>query len=696
LFLSSPDTFQCMAFTNPWFLLGLLAIAIPIAIHLFELRRPQKIDFTNVEFIREVKLVTDKQRKVKHLLVLAARLCLVVFLVLLFTQPFIPAKERTTSDGIVSVWVDQSQSMQQKGADGQPAFEAALKEADELPLAFPALTKFSLNGVRGNSNGAAFRTDIQQLQLSGQAPSIAKRLKQAVAVRDKGPLFVFSDFQKNSFSAQSLAAVDTSRQLLLVPLSGETASNIFVDSVWLDDAFVRTDVDAVLRVRVRNGGKQAVQNCPVKLFIGDKQAGAFQVSVAARQTATSGVRVRLQDAAAQPCRIEVEDAPVDFDNTYYFMLQPSAKIRVVEVASAGMLGELYGNEPLFAYQHLNPQSVDYRALQEANLILLREAVLLSTGLQEGLRQAVQRGATIVIVPPETAAARVAYMNLFRALGVGGIQWEDMPVNKQPALRDVAEPSRQNPFFRDVFAGQSRPAGMPKATPVLRWARSGTDILRFRDGEGFLAAFPSAKGSVYVFSSPLNQAYSDFTQNALFVPVMYRLAMQSYQQEQPLAYQLSEATVSIGLGQQGSAVSNAREVVFKLRRDSATYIPAQRVQAGQLVLDVPPGMQQPGYYELLRGTQVMGKLAFNYDKRESDLDSYSAAELRRLVGEKHPNVQVYEPGAGQTVAAHYKATRVGVPLWRYCLIGALLCLLAEALLLRFSGRRPVPAPLAQAA
>lgn len=685
-----------MAFTYPWFLVSLLGIAIPIAVHLFELRRPQRIDFTNVEFIREVKLVTAKQRKIKHWLVLAARLGLVIFLVLLFAQPFIPAEERATSSGVVSVLVDQSQSMQQVGINGQPAFETALKEVDELPLAFPSPTKFALNGLRGVANEAAFRADIQQLQLSGQVSSITQRLKQVAAARTAGPLFVFSDFQKNSISAQSLTALDTSQQVVLVPLAGETASNIFVDSVWLDDAFVRANVDVVLRVLLRNGGKQAVSNCPVKLFIGDKQAGAFQVNVAADQTVTSSVRVRLQGTAAQPCRIEVEDAPVDFDNTYYFMLQPSAKIRVVEVAKAAMLGELYGNEPLFSYQHLNPQSVDYRALQEANLILLGGGASLTTGLEEGLRQAVQRGASIVIVPPEATIARAAYMRLFRTLGVDGIQWDDIPASKVPALRDVAEPSRQNPFFRDVFAGKSRPADMPKAAPVLRWARSGTDILRFRDGEGFLAAFPSAKGNVYVFSSPLNQAYSDFTQNALFVPVMYRLAMQSYQQEQPLAYQLSAATVSIGLGQQGSAVSGAREVVFKLRHDSATYIPAQRVQSGRLVLDVPPGMQEPGYYELLRGNQVIGKLAFNYDKRESELDSYPAAELRKLIGEKHPNVQVYEPGVGQTVAAHYKATRVGVPLWRYCLIGALLCLLAEALLLRFSGRRPVPAPLAQAA
>jgi hypothetical protein len=58
-----------MALTHPWFLLGLLTTAIPVLIHLFELRRPKRVLFTNVGFIREVRLVTARQRKIKHLLI---------------------------------------------------------------------------------------------------------------------------------------------------------------------------------------------------------------------------------------------------------------------------------------------------------------------------------------------------------------------------------------------------------------------------------------------------------------------------------------------------------------------------------------------------------------------------------------------------------------------------------------------------
>ena len=235
--------------------------------------------------------------------------------------------------------------------------------------------------------------------------------------------------------------------------------------------------------------------------------------------------------------------------------------------------------------------------------------------------------------------------------------------------------------------------MPKAAPVLRWARSGTEILRLRDGESYLAGFPSGKGQVYVFAAPFSAPYSDFAQHPLFVPVLYRLAMQSYQQEQQPAYRLNQGVVTLRLPK---VVGSANEPTYRLVQDSLTFIPVQQQRNGMLRLEVPPGMRQPGFYSLQTGGQTVAMLAFNFDKRESDLRSYSAAELRQLIGPNRPNVQVYETTQSQTVAARYKAQRVGVPLWRYCLWAALGFLLLEGLLLRWNRRTvPVAAPVVAA-
>ena len=63
-----------MEFVNPGFLFALFAIAVPILIHLFNFRRFRKVYFTNVNFIRELKKKTQKQSRLKHLLVLLFRI----------------------------------------------------------------------------------------------------------------------------------------------------------------------------------------------------------------------------------------------------------------------------------------------------------------------------------------------------------------------------------------------------------------------------------------------------------------------------------------------------------------------------------------------------------------------------------------------------------------------------------------------
>jgi len=681
-----------MVFTYPWFLLALLAVAIPVAIHLFELRKPQRILFSNVEFIREVKLVTARQRRIKHLLVLLARIGLIVSLVLLFAQPYIPAPERSeTSSTAVRVLLDDSPSMQQATESEQSVLEQAIEQSAELPLAFPPTTRYWVwPGKQEALNAASYRVQVEQTQISGQGRSLATMLLQATqqAGRAAGPLFVFSDFQKNGLVGPAFTGLDTAQQIFLVPLAGKPGPNVFVDSVWLDDAFVRAGTDLTVRVRLRNGGQLAAENTQIKLFIGKQQAASFQLSIPAQQAVTTSARVRLVGAGTKACHVEVADYPVDFDNAYYFTLQPAQQIRITEVGGEAQLGALYANEPLFAYQFTAAQAADYRKLAAANLLVLREAAVIGAGLRENLRRAVQQGATLVVVPAGTTGSQESYGQLFKELGLGPVQWQPSSPTG-PVLQDIALPSAQNPFFRDVFAGVNPRAGMPKAAPVLRWARSGTEVLRLRDGESYLAGFSSGKGQVYVFAAPFSAPYSDFAQHPLFVPVLYRLAMQSYQQEQQPAYRLNQGVVNLRLPK---AAGSGTELTYRLVQDSLTYIPVQQLVNGVLRLEVPPGMRRPGFYALQTQGKTLATLAFNLDKRESDLRSYSAAELRQLIGPNRPNIQVYETGQNQTVAARYKAQRVGVPLWQYCLWAGLSFLLLEGLLLRWNRRAdPVTAP-----
>lgn len=674
-----------MIFLYPWYLLGLFAISIPVIIHLLQLRRPQRVSFTNTLLIRHVELVTTRRRKLQNLLILVARVVGIVALVLVFSQPFLLADKSNHAISGINIAVDNSCSMQVPGVKYGTLLSEAIEDARQLVSSVASGKRIRfLNAGKSTLNTAAFLAKVDGLKLGRR--SINKQDVLAASVNSDGILYLLSDFQKIDFPPSILQRIPLGGQVVLVPVSGPATGNIFVDSLWVNDGFVRVRADIGLHLRVRNGGALAVKDCPVKVFIGTRQVAAFRVSVEPGQAVSSIVQVQLSDDKLALGRIVTQDAPISFDNTYYFTLQPASVIQVLEIGGEPVAQQVYANEPLFSYRFARPQNVDFGIMRQANLVLVQEVATIDAGLRDALQAVVKRGGNVVLVPSALPAARASYQQLFRQLGIGTAEW--VQVAASPELRDVTIPSAQQPFFRDVFGAQVRPATMPRVAPVLRWARTGTDIMRLRDGESYLAEFASGTGRVYVFSAPFDKRYSDFTGQALFVPVMYRMAMLSYRDEQQPAYRLSQRTVTLQLpGGTLGAGERADEPGVKLVKDSVTLLPEQRVVGQEVRLTVPQGMSAAGFYQVQRGGRVVSTLAFNQDKRESELAAYSAAELREMIGPNRPNITVLDGKDIGTGTARLQGGQNDTPLWRYFLLLALLALLAEALLVRF-GRRSV--------
>ena len=59
-----------MNFVYPLFLWALVALAIPIAIHLFNFRRVKRVYFTNVVLLKDVKTETNSFSRIKQFLIL--------------------------------------------------------------------------------------------------------------------------------------------------------------------------------------------------------------------------------------------------------------------------------------------------------------------------------------------------------------------------------------------------------------------------------------------------------------------------------------------------------------------------------------------------------------------------------------------------------------------------------------------------
>src|SRR5690606_19408021 len=122
-----------MSFLFPSFLWGLLAVLIPLAIHLFNFRRTKRVRFTNVSFLKEIETRTSSFRKLKHLLVLLCRMLALACLALAFAQPYWVSDEAAGQgqEGITSLYLDNSYSMQHE-ENNRRYIDVATGYLDEL------------------------------------------------------------------------------------------------------------------------------------------------------------------------------------------------------------------------------------------------------------------------------------------------------------------------------------------------------------------------------------------------------------------------------------------------------------------------------------------------------------------------------------------------------------------------------------
>jgi hypothetical protein len=117
------------------------------------------------------------------------------------------------------------------------------------------------------------------------------------------------------------------------------------------------------------------------------------------------------------------------------------------------------------------------------------------------------------------------------------------------------PDFTNPFFENVFEEKNIRMEMPSALRVLDWGTDRSAILQFKNESPYLSLFRGA-GKIYLLGSPLQASFSSLANNALFVPVMYRIAASGKRNEVRPYYKLNESYITLKFVDVGSATSKS--------------------------------------------------------------------------------------------------------------------------------------------
>ncbi|MEQ1584915.1 MAG: BatA domain-containing protein [Cyclobacteriaceae bacterium] len=654
-----------MSFNYPQFLWALTALAIPLIIHLFNFRKTTRIFFSNTRFLKQIKQETTQKRKLKQYLVLASRLLFLLFLVLAFAQPFLPAREQLTSQRNLVVYLDNSYSMSAPVREKVRALDAGVGFVRDIVELFPAETRFKLltNDFAPFSNSFKSKSEILD-QLSQVRLSPVSRSFNEVVKRIGEPgntVFWISDFQKSTFGDESL--LDSAWQVRLVPVEYPQVSNVFVDSIHLDNPFIIGGEKNSIRVRLRNDGPRTLEGLVTKLTINGVQAATSSVTIEPNSFVETSFDLSRGLKGYNQVVFSFSDFPVSFDNEFYFTLNYSGRLRIVEIkpdTRTTHVENVYGNRELFDFRTFEAGNVDYSVLNDADLVVLNSLDKVDNSLNAAIQLYRSNGTLLVIPGPQPELG--SYKNL---LGLPALT----KLEKSERM-ELDKPDFQNPFFENVFEEKTAALAMPQAQKILDWGPDRSAILRFKNGRPYLSRF----NNTFVMASSLSREISDLSTHAIFVPVMYRIAASGKKAERKPYYYLSSSLVTV------PADSLAGEEPARMKGDQE-LVPSQRRFGDRLLLEIPRYTVNQGFYYVTHSRDTLDLLAFNLEKTESILDQFTGEEVKTALGGGN-QVSIFKATSADTFSNEIKERYLGTPLWKYAVVLALLFLLIEVLLIRF--------------
>ena len=677
-----------MAFLYPSFLWALAALAIPILIHLFQLRRFKRIDFPNVRFLKEVSQQTRQQKKIRHWLVLLARCLALAALVFAFAQPYLPSGGERVKAGqrAVSIYIDDSYSMDGQNAQGR-LLDQARGAAQQAIMAYNATDRFQVitGGLEGRQQlltgrdealEAASQVDVSAFSrpISQVIPRQREALSRSEATVKRAILF--SDLQRSTTDVDNWTN-DTTMNTVIVPITPSTPDNLSIDSAWFDSPVRRIDQAEVLHVRIRNRGSRDLDNVPLRLSIDGQERALASFGAAAGAAVDTVLRFTNDATGSHRGEITITDRPVTFDDRLYIAYRTAERLRVLlvsggDVDSDGRISAVFSGDSTHTFTTQPYRALDLGALARTDLVVLNALPDVPSGMAHSLKDFAEAGGSVAVFPAAESDA-TSYSALLAGFGAGALGRRDTSSIKVDRIE------LQQPFYRDVFSSMPRNVDLPQVrTRFALRAPAGSDVLlRLQDGSAFLAAVGAGKGTLYLCASPLGGSVNAFTQHALFVTSLLRMA--------ELSRPMGALYHAIG---DGSAIPLETDVppgdaALHLKGpDGLDVVPEMRRSSSGAALVLHDLDLPDGAYAVVNGMDTLQNIALNLSRAESDLATYTPDELRALLAQRGLTSFDVLDGAANDLSISLKRLDEGRKLWMWFIVAALLLLIAETALIRW--------------
>ncbi|MEN3339817.1 MAG: hypothetical protein V7647_3493 [Acidobacteriota bacterium] len=498
-----------MSVLYPVFLVGALAAAIPIVLHFLRREFASDVRFSAVRLLKQSPLPTAQRRRLRDLLLLAARVSALALLAVAFARPYLVGAA-SRSDSLRIVAVDRSFSMDAPGRFAL-ALDRARAAVDRsragervAVLAFDDRAEV----VAEPGTAAQARAALGRIQPGFGGTKYAALFEKAseLAGGAEGRLIVITDLQRVGWDDRR-PTLDPGLELECVDV-GPPPLNLAVTAL-------RADGDSVI-ASIRNTGS-ASRNGELRLEVDGRIAANARYAVAGQSVGDVSVPYHARGGALA---VAIEDAQgLAADNRRFFV--PATQDRdALVIPGVDPQSGFFVDRALAAASadRADPaarRARDGAALADADLSRYGAVVLLSTRrLDRRGREAVATfvrsgGGVLIAGSPDIEPAVLATMFGGRGL------WSGVDESAAGAVLSVTD--LRHPIFRP-FGPVAANLSQLRFERVWRLHSEGWEVAaRFTDGRPALVERAEGRGRIVVFASDLDRRWNDFPAQPSFVP-----------------------------------------------------------------------------------------------------------------------------------------------------------------------------------
>jgi len=666
-----------MNFGFPQFFWALLALSIPLLIHLFNFRRPKTVFFSNTRLLEQLEQEQHSVRRLRHWFILFLRALALAALVLAFCLPFleddqeiIGKKDKT----YLHLYIDNSQSMQRAGSEG-PLLNQARIYAQDLLLKLEEGTEVQIFTNDPNPRYQRYYSPSEALELLKEidysysfrdlGSSIQKTRDIESKEEGRHEILLLSDFQLGILPTDSFPIAENESLSLIPFVALEGVNNVSIDSLSFSNPVFVPGLAQKMEITLRNMGSDSLAGIGLEFYLNDTLEQARLVSLSADDTNRFQMEFIPKYAGNYRGEIRIDKGAPNFDNRFYFNFQTLAKQKVYflsELTNSSLPLKVFQNR-FFELKQDELNKLDYDYLSETRLIVVQSDQQIPASLKQQLEQHLERGKNIWVLPATNPSV---FSEQLASLGIAvNKEWQKDSLMSQNINLD-------DPFLRGSFRSLTKRPSLPYTQAWLELDQGGYNpLLSAGPGRPILLYASRKRAKVFTSLSSLDAKLSNLSSHPVLVPALVNSAFFSEGRNKTYLrlgksndYQMLEAPNS--------------EQALELQLSSGPIIPYYEYNNGRYQIALPGISTKPGSYSIQRDGKTLSHLSINVDARES-LMSSSEKDLAASFSNITDIIDPLSNSEKAEIAAVIRQDRKSLGHW--FLIIAMVALLLEMIFLK---------------